>query len=155
MVERDVVPLDERLVVTVVGDHADDLVGHVARAGTVEEVGEAVVELRHHDQHSCSTVGPLEPPGHGEPGSDVGEILAEHRGEIGVQALVCTHHVDPHEEVVLVAVTELDVVHDVAAVLEEEPADGVHDPRRLGTVEGEDVLHGRIAHGRLLSTRSR
>ena len=63
--------------------------------------------------------------------------------------------VHPHEEVAVAAVAELLVVDDVAAVLDQEPRDGVDDARGLGAVEGEYVLDrrrggvgGRVGGGR-------
>jgi len=40
--------------------------------------------------------------------------------------------VHPHEEAILEPVTELLTVHDVAATLEQEGRDGVHDPGTVG-----------------------
>ncbi len=137
MEERDAVPGDECLVVAVVGDHRDHVDGQVTAAGAVEQVVEAVAVAGHHDQNAAPCAHGFEVPPHGEGGGHGGEVAAQgprHALAVG------GGEADPHEEVSVAAVAELLVVDDVAAVLQQEPRDGVDDAGCLGAVEGQDVL---------------
>ena len=59
--------------------------------------------------------------------------------------VVGDREVDAHEELAVGAVEELLALHDVAAVVDQEAGDGVHDARLVGAVEHEDEVAGRAA----------
>ncbi|MFI7142574.1 hypothetical protein ACIBQ5_34220 [Streptomyces massasporeus] len=102
-----------------------------------------MVVAGHHDQYAAAGADRFEVPAHGERRGHAGEFTAQEL--CGVLAAGC-REAHPHEEVAVPAVTELVVVDDVAAVVEQETGDGGDDAGRFGAVEGEDVL-GRFHHG--------
>ncbi|MCW2768331.1 MAG: hypothetical protein JWO11_4290 [Nocardioides sp.] len=94
-------------------------------------------------------------PRHRVAGGDGGGALPERLGRLVRRSpAVLAREVDPHEEVILLAVAELLVVDDVAAVVHQEASHGVHDARRLGAVEGQHVFDGGVVRGsRVFITR--
>ena len=160
--ERDAVPLDQRLVVRVVGDHGHDLHRQFPDAGPEQQVVEAVPELGHHDQHPALAAVRLQLPAHPEP--------LGHRARSPPRSVPPWRH-RPRRTAKCTrmkkcrfgAFAELLAVEDVAAVLQQEAGDGVDDARALRAVQGQDVLNGgrpgrrRFQSGwqSWLSTRSR
>ena len=137
------VPFDELTMVRVVRHDCGDLDRQLADPGAEEQVVEAVLELRDHDEHP-----PLLPLRPQLPSRS--ELLAD-RFEVGPQSLdtiaglVGDAEVDAQEQLQGRLVVELFEFLDVSAVCEQGTGHGMRDSGALGAFEGEDVvLHVRI-----------
>ena len=106
-----------------------------------QQVVEAVAELRDQDQRPVRRVGGPQLPGHGEPLGDRRRTPPAATSSRRRRPVDGEPH--PHEEPVLGEVVELLALQDVAAVLDQEAADGVHDARPVGAGQGEDEGRGR------------
>ena len=134
VLEGDPVAGDQVAQVGMVRHHHGDVDGQLPRPPAVEEVDQAVVVLRHHDQHPLALVLPAHPHG-GAQGRrprlegvlDAARVL-DRRLEPG-----------PHAEHPRRLVAELGVLQDVGVELDQPLGDAGHDPRPVGAHEGEDV----------------
>ena len=130
MVKRDLVPLDQTAQIRVVGDHAHDVHRQHARSPAKQQVLEAMVQLRHRDQHAYAPRGVFDLPGHLVVTCQHGELCAQlldgnelrtHRGEYRA-----------HVEAARQLVVELLGLDDGSVVIREEPGDRGHDALAVG-----------------------
>jgi hypothetical protein len=119
----------------VVGDDRGGLEGKLPDAPAIEEIGEAMVELRHHQDDAAALRHVAERPRHAEPLREGGEALAQGRHVAG--ALRRVEH-DAHEEPVGLGVVVLLRVEDVEPRLEQVPRHRRDDAGAVGAGERED-----------------
>ena len=134
LLEGDAVAHHQVAEVGVVGHHHRDVDGQLPRPPAVEEVDQAVVVLRHHDDHPLALVLPADAHGGAQlRRSRLERVLHPHRrlhGRLEAGA---------HDERVGGLVAELGVLQDVGVELDQPLGDAGHDPRPVGGDEGEDV----------------
>ena len=134
--EFDPVGLGDRLAVGVVRNDHRDLQREIFGSPSIEQVDEAVIELRHHDHHS----GPKRGTAQHDLGTEADETLVEacpsSIGDANVGFEHCPEAEDPG-----VDVFELGVLDDVAADVEQRSGDGMHDASSVRALNGEHVQH--------------
>ncbi|MPL84484.1 hypothetical protein SDC9_30449 [bioreactor metagenome] len=123
VVEGDVVVHHHLLIGQVVRDHADDLDRQRADARPVEQVVQAMAEVRHHQQHLHLARLIVQRPVHAEGLGDRGEARHE-RLAAGAGLRV---DADAHEEGAALHVVVLVRVGDVASLLGQESRDRCDD----------------------------
>ena len=148
VVERHAVEVAPPPGVRVVADHQREVAGQFAALVAVQEVHQAVVVLRHEHGHPRA-VRPVQPPPHGEPLGDRGELaVAVVAGEVEPGQVP----LDPHEEQAAFGVLVLVGVEDVGVVPEQEVGDGGGDALAVGAVDEQDAGAGhrntQVAGGR-------
>lgn len=134
--ERDAVPFDGLAMVGVVRDDCDDLRVQLAHPRAVEQVVEAVAELRHHDEHALLLLGRAERPQRVELVTERCEVCA-HPLEV---CPLAEREADAREEVVRERIVELFELDDVASVLHENTRERMDDPAALRACERDDVV---------------
>ena len=146
MDERQAPRLRHRLQVLVVGHDGHEIGVEAAGPPAEDQVVEAVPHLRHHHQHALrAVVRQLEL--HREL---VGHLGPEGRGQLRGVGITGGDELGSQEERMPDGVVELAVLDDVAAVLEDERRDRVHDARPFRASQRQDEG---VGHGSLLSVR--
>ncbi|MNZ80388.1 hypothetical protein D3C78_990200 [compost metagenome] len=124
--------LGHRAQVQVVGDHGGDLHVQLALGMAVQQVGQTVVELAHHQQHAHRPGTAVQAPLHVEALGDIGKAGFQLRCVTRDTGVVAEHRA--HEEAPVVLVVELRHLADVATVL-----------GQVGGHRSDDAGHGRAA----------
>ncbi len=138
--ERDAVSLGDGAAVLVVGDHERDLDGQLADVEAVEQVDEAVILARDHDQRPAPLTLRAQPDDRIEDPS-----AREHRVAHRLNRLLGRLEPGAHGEQAGVLVGELRLLEDVGADLQECAGDGVDDPGSVQAAQGQEVrLHRSI-----------
>jgi hypothetical protein len=143
VVERHPVGGRERLQVGVVGHDRRDLDLQRADAPPVEQLVQAVLGARDHDQGAVRRPRVPQAPPHVVRLRDPGEVLPQRLqrdpGPVGLE-------VHPHEEPDVLAVVELLALQDVARLLHQEAGDGVDDAGTVGAVDRQHELRVLLRH---------
>ncbi len=132
-------------VARVVGDDRDRVHLEFAAAPAIEEIDQAVVEARHHQDHALQMIRSTERPCHPEGGRDRLERLAQAL-DVGVRRGGVEH--DPHEEVASLDIVELLGVENVAGAVEQCGRHFRDDPGPVDARQCENVPPAR--HSRFL-----
>jgi hypothetical protein len=140
MEERNVVRGRELVGVAMVGHDRHRVHRQSTDAVSVQQIVEAMIELRDHDQHARPRLCVVQRPAHREALAD----RYKRRGQRGAfRRDLETLEQHAHHEPVGVHVAELCTVDDVAAVVGEEAADGADDARPVTAGQGQDGLRMR------------
>ncbi len=138
VLESDAVCCGEWSQVRVVRHNHRNFDGQFALGSPVEQVNEAVIELANH-QHSSTVVALVAKTPLGR------EVGAMPRQRVGDLRSGWVEHLEsgPHAEQLKVGVSELSLLQDVGADLEQRRGHGIDDPALIAASEGEDVgRHG-------------
>ena len=126
----------ERGVVGMVADHRDDLGGQLAGAPSAEQVGQAVRLARGEHREPGALVAEADLSGHAEAAT---YLLGEGRGDlVASEAPPVEVELHPLEEHAGLAVDVLLGVHDVAAQIDDELGDAVHQAGLVAAGEQQD-----------------
>ena len=133
MLESQSVLLRDGAARLMIGDDRGDLHRQLVDAPPVQQVDQAVVVLRHHDEDSPDIRLQANAQFRGEPR----RVLGGSRGDgwkvaVGLEA-------GAHEEQAGVDVGVLLLLEDIGADSEEPGGDGVDDARAVGALQGQDV----------------
>ncbi len=112
----------------------------------IEQVGEEMVELADHDEHSARPIAADQLPVHPEFACDLGEVPSQ-----TVRGGTSRVEFDAHEEGIRRAVVELLRLEDIAASFEQERRDARGDAGAVGAGQGEDE---RTKHRSALAARA-
>ena len=141
VVEGHAVGARELRIVGVVGSHRDDVRPQLAAVGAEQQVVEAVALPADQHQQPRAPTHVVHVPLHRMRLGQRRERVA-YRVDGGGR-----RHVEVHaqEEAPGLGIAELLRIEDVAAVLEQQAGDAVHDPGAVGAGQGEDVVAGHRA----------
>ena len=123
-------------IARIIGDDRDRIHFEFAAAPAIEEIDQAMVEARHHQDDALELVDGAHRPRHRKAAGDRLESLAQ-----GVDVRVRPGRVehDPHEEVASLDIVELLGVENVEAALEQGRRDLSDDPGAVDARQCENV----------------
>ncbi|MDT4827880.1 hypothetical protein FQZ97_612420 [compost metagenome] len=142
--ETDAFALGHRAQVQVVGDDGGDLHVHLALVVAVEQIGQAVVVLAHHQQHAHGLGGAVQGPLHLEAAGHRIEALFDFVDVALVLVVEAEHRA--HEEAAAGVVVELRHLADVATLFRQVGGHRRNDAGRRRAADLEDVMAGGVLH---------
>ena len=122
----------------VAGD-GDDLHRQFADPLLVEQIAQAMVELRHQNEHAHPLVRRHQLPVH----AMVGAQRRDRRAQAVQIAVALEHH--PQEEAPRLAIVELARFQDITALREDRAAHMMDDARPVGAAEDKGIGLGHVA----------
>jgi hypothetical protein len=137
MVERQSVLLRQRFEIAMIRADADDVHFQLTHAPAEQQVGETVLELRHHDQNLRPCADIVHCPRHAETLGDRFEFALERRNVQRLAAVDAMKHT-AHEEALAEVVVENGQFVDIAMMPVEKADDGGNLARRARTGDGEN-----------------
>jgi hypothetical protein len=141
MVKRDFA--DQRVlerIARVVADDANNIHRQLANAVAVEQIGQAVIELRHQQQHLAPVRLTAQRPIHRIVRSKGGEGCFE----TGARRAACLLEHHAHEKTPRFGIVELRCIEDIAALIGQRPRDAGHQTWLVGAGKRQD--HGITRH---------
>ncbi|MCY1362333.1 hypothetical protein D9M69_490470 [compost metagenome] len=142
--EADALALGHGPQVQVVGDDGGDPHVHLALLVAVEQVGQAVVVLAHHQQHAHGLGGAVQGPLHLEAAGHRIEALFDFVDVALVLVVEAEHRA--HEEAAAGVVVELRHLADVATLFRQVGGHRRNDAGRRRAADLEDVMAGGVLH---------